>query len=313
MAGYEEVKRLLITGANKGIGLASVELALKTDPNVHVYLGSRSKKRGDQAVQSLLEKDESFKGRVECVQIDVTNDESVAQCAEFLKNVNGGNPCLHGLLNNAGVGTGDLAFQMDVNFYGVDRVVSKLGRFVVPEGRICIVTSAAGPIFVEPLVDMKQKKFFVSSEDPQVFVGRVNEWMKLPEAELKIFFGSSATSGFSVEAFQYTFSKACANKLMLCYASQNKWASVNACTPGYILTDLLTDLVKGNPSGAKPPSEGAKVTIGMMLGDLPENSNGWYFGSDLKRSPLHKYRGSGGDLYDGEFEKEIAGEKTSEN
>ena len=53
-------------------------------------------------MQSLLEKDESFKGRVECVQIDVSSDESVAQCAEFLENVNGGNPCLHGLLNNAG-------------------------------------------------------------------------------------------------------------------------------------------------------------------------------------------------------------------
>jgi len=309
MAGEAEVKRLFITGANKGIGLASVELALETDSSVYVYLGSRSKERGDQAVQSLLVKNESFKGRVECVQIDVSNDESVAQCAEFLKTVNGGNPCLHGLLNNAGVGAGDLAFQMDVNFYGADRVVSKLGCFVVPEGRICIVTSAAGSMFVEPLVDMEKKKFFVSSEDPQVFVGRVNEWMKLPTVELKFLFGCS---GFSESKFEYTFSKACANKLMLCYASQNRWANVNACTPGYIATDLLSDLID-NPSGAKPPSEGAKVTIGMMLGDLPEKSNGWYFGSDLKRSPLHKYRGFGGDLYDGEFEKEIAGESTSEN
>lgn len=311
MAGEEEIKRILITGANKGIGLASVELALETYPTVHVYLGSRSKERGDQAVQSILDKNETFKGRVECVQIDVSNDESVAQCGAFLKTINDGNPCLHGLLNNAGVGAGDLALQMDVNFYGADRVLSQLGCFVVPEGRMGIVTSAAGSLFVQPLVDMEKKKFFCSAEDPEVFVGRVNEWMKLPEEELRFLFGCS---GFSSSHFQYTFSKACANKLMLCYASQNKCSSVNACTPGYIATDLLTDIMgEANPSGAKPPSEGAKVTIGMILGDLPENSNGWYFGSDLKRSPLHKYRGYGGDLYNGEFEKEIAGEKVSEN
>ena len=42
------MKRILVTGANKGIGLASVENLLQNPPDTVLILGSREEKRGDE-------------------------------------------------------------------------------------------------------------------------------------------------------------------------------------------------------------------------------------------------------------------------
>ena len=44
------MKRILVTGANKGIGLATVENLLQNHPDTFLILGSRDEKRGDKAL-----------------------------------------------------------------------------------------------------------------------------------------------------------------------------------------------------------------------------------------------------------------------
>lgn len=46
-----EMKRVLVTGANKGIGFGIVEKLLCEYPDCHVLLGARSAERGEQAVK----------------------------------------------------------------------------------------------------------------------------------------------------------------------------------------------------------------------------------------------------------------------
>lgn len=70
--------------------------------------------------------------------------------------------------------------------------------------------------------------------------------------------------------------------------SQTDLTSPSELTSGKTLDEM----------GAKTPEEGAKVLIHLATADVP--SSGWYFGSDLQRSPLDRYRGPGEPPYTGE-------------
>ena len=48
------MKRILITGANKGIGLATVRKLLESFGDTYVLLGSRDLTRGKEALENLL-------------------------------------------------------------------------------------------------------------------------------------------------------------------------------------------------------------------------------------------------------------------
>lgn len=59
------MKRILVTGANKGIGLAITKKVLADHSDSFVFLGSRSLERGKMAVDSILKDNPEFDGRVE--------------------------------------------------------------------------------------------------------------------------------------------------------------------------------------------------------------------------------------------------------
>ena len=71
------MKRILVTGANKGIGLATVENLLHNHPDTFLILGSRDEKRGDEAVGLLTSKEPKWSERLMMLTIDVSSDESV--------------------------------------------------------------------------------------------------------------------------------------------------------------------------------------------------------------------------------------------
>ena len=53
---YQEfnMKKILVTGANKGIGLGIVKKLLRDFPDTHLLLGSRDVARGEAAVREIL-------------------------------------------------------------------------------------------------------------------------------------------------------------------------------------------------------------------------------------------------------------------
>ena len=48
------MKKILVTGANKGIGLGIVKKLLREFPDTHLLLGSRDVARGEAAVREIL-------------------------------------------------------------------------------------------------------------------------------------------------------------------------------------------------------------------------------------------------------------------
>src|SRR5476651_2586017 len=93
------MKTVLITGANKGIGFETAKQLAQL--NYFVYLGSRNKEYGLEAIKKLHDLGIT---NVENVQIDVADINSVRQARQELE----AKICsLDILINNAGIG-GDL-------------------------------------------------------------------------------------------------------------------------------------------------------------------------------------------------------------
>ena len=112
------MRKILITGANKGIGLASTRAILEHDPDCFVYLGSRDADRGEAARASLGE----LAARVQVLPLDVSDANSVAQAAGSVEGP------LYGIVNNAGVAGLANETVLEVNVDGPRRVCETSGH-----------------------------------------------------------------------------------------------------------------------------------------------------------------------------------------
>ena len=70
------MRRILVTGANKGIGFALVRRLLNEFNDTFIYLGSRDISRGEAAVKSLIEESDSWTTRLKLVHIEVDSVSS---------------------------------------------------------------------------------------------------------------------------------------------------------------------------------------------------------------------------------------------
>lgn len=269
------MRRILVTGGNKGIGLAIVEAILREHADTFVYLGSRDAERGREAAAALP------KERLTVLALDVTRDDSVAAAREQVQP-------LFGLVNNAGIGHGS-SFEavLQTNILGLQRVSAAFLPLLEPGGRIVNVTSAAGPSYVAGC-SPEQRKLLL---DPEL------EWETLRAFVQERIQRAPGSDG----ADAYGLSKACANAYTVLLARQHPELRINACTPGFIETDLTRSFTAQKSAaelGMKTPAEGARSALHLLF--EPLEGNGRYYGSDCKRSPLDRYRAPGDPEYTGE-------------
>lgn len=115
-----QMKTALVTGGNRGIGLALVTQLAKS--GVHVLMGARSQQRAEAAIGKLQH---SGIKNVDFLQVDLSSADSISTA---VATVNAQYPDLGLLLNNAGIPGGeedslntkmsDLRATMEVNFFG---------------------------------------------------------------------------------------------------------------------------------------------------------------------------------------------------
>ena len=291
------MKRILITGANKGIGLATVSKLLGSYDETFLLLGSRDSKKGQQALNSLLDIQPEWKDRLDLIQIDVEQDLSVNSAAEEVVTKFGKTPSpLYAIVNNAGIGDSMLGLNkvLQVNTFGPKRVCDAFLPLLNPSiGRVVNVTSASGPLYLAGSSN-ETKKLLTNPEVSWTEIEKfMSECLKLE---------SERTTDWGGDWSAYGISKACTNAYSIYLAKKNPNLTINACTPGFIETDLTRPMAESNGKtpaemGMKSPEEGVSASVFLLMGN--PSGSGHYYGSDCVRSPLDKYRSPGDPPYTG--------------
>lgn len=309
-----DTRSVVVTGANKGIGFAITKALIER--GLFVFLGSRDVKRGEAAVESLSAEHQK---RVEVVQLDVTDEVSVRRAAGTVATRLAGVP-LYGLVNNAGggppaidkyVNAEDFGFYCDLNLFGVVRVTEAFLPVLATHARIVMISSGGAPSYVSKMSAERQKLFLSVEHGTRItkeqVVALVNEACEITATctDRNGVVRSFDAAGLGDGAV-YGLSKACLNAYTTALAQQQPEMTINACSPGFIETDL-TRRVADN-MGKSPAEIGclpvARATVSPLYLLLDEGvpGSGWYFGSDAKRSPPHVYRSPGSAEYDGSGE-----------
>lgn len=232
-------RQALVTGANKGIGLAIARGLAKA--GMSVWIGARDRERGEKAVAQL--KDEGLV--VQLLEIDVADEASVLQAAAKLSGEIG---VLHVLINNAGILVDrtsppsqlqmkDIKATFEVNLFGPIRVTQAFVPLLKAAGNARIVMMGSGVGSLTLITD--------------------------------------PTSIFSsVNFLDYTASKVALNAVTVSFAKELEpfGIKVNAVEPGHVRTDI------NDNTGVVTPDEGAATALNMALvgNDGP---TGGFFGS----------------------------------
>ncbi|KAG7205401.1 hypothetical protein KM043_007395 [Ampulex compressa] len=164
----------VVTGGNKGIGLAIVKGLCKQFDGI-VYLTARDIDRGLNAVKQLEEEDLKPKFH----QLDITDESSIKTFRDYLQKTYGG---LDVLINNAAIAfktdsTEPFALQAEetvrVNYFALRKVCNILYPLLKPHARVAHLSSSAGLLSKIPSSSL-QKRFI----DPKLTEEKLDDLMR---------------------------------------------------------------------------------------------------------------------------------------
>lgn len=230
-------RQALVTGANKGIGLAIAKgLA---EAGMTVWMAARDRQRGETAVESLQDDGHD----VRLIELDVASDTSVTRATAWLS---GQIEALHVLVNNAGIlvdattppsglAMKDIHETFEVNLFGPIRVTQSLTPLLRKAGdaRVVMIGSGLGSLALVT--------------DP-------------------------ASIYSSVNLLDYSASKVALNAVTVSFAKELEpfGIKVNIVDPGNVRTDL------NDNTGVLTPEEGAATAVRMALLDSAGPTGGFF-------------------------------------
>ena len=216
------MKTVLITGANEGIGFETAKQLAQS--GYFVYLGSRNKIKGLEALEKLKALGIN---NVDCIEIDVTNIDSIKSASKELE---GKVKQLDVLINNAGIGGGqaqnlstgeieNLRKVFETNFFGAVQTTQQFLSLLKKsnEPRIVNVSSGLGSLTIHS-----------STQNPNYAI-----------------YDAYSCSKTALNAFT----------VLLAKEFRNTNFKINSVTPGYTATDL------NHFQGTQTPEQAAKVVV----------------------------------------------------
>ncbi len=294
----KKAKTILITGANKGIGFAIVKALLEQFPETHLFVGCRDKHRSVAAINSLTSIVPGSESRLDAIIMDVSNRDSIQNAASQIESLLLKRGLrLYGVVNNAGIMYSPTGVEevIRVNTLGPKYVLEYFIHLLEPEiGRVVNITSAAGPNYLSRCSDRTHK----------ILTDQEVTWKHILELTKEFILQYQESSDSEKELLNsnvYGFSKACTNALTMQQARSHKTVKINACTPGFIETDMTLPIAQNQGKspqemGMKAPAEGTASCIHLLMNDV---NTGHYFGSDCVRSPIDRYRAPGMPAFEG--------------
>ena len=257
-----------------------------------VFLGSRNAEKGRTAVEAVKKhcgSDDDVP--VELCVIDVADDQSVELAAKSLKDQG---VKLYAIFNNAGTGLAHEGVTeqdvMNVNLYGPKRVVDAFAPLFDPAGSKIINTgSGAGPMYVDKQTSVERKKLLCNPDITWEEVDALASAGASPDDPAREGWAGLGPYGLS-KALLYCYTMYTARTMA------DKNVASFCLSPGFIATNIVPTDYRSN---AKPVEEGTVSLKHCLLNATLKDNNGWFYGSDAKRSPPHFLRNPGEPEYDG--------------
>ncbi|XP_028279924.1 carbonyl reductase [NADPH] 1-like [Parambassis ranga] len=271
-------KVIVVTGGNKGIGLAIVRALCKQFQG-DVYLTARDVGRGQAAVESLAS--EGLKPLFH--QLDINDLNSITAAAAFFKEKYGG---VDVLINNAGIAfkvadTAPFDVQAEVtlktNFFATRDMLTHFLPLIKAGGRVVNVSSFVSSRTLNQCSPELQQRFRSEDITEDEVVGLMQKFVDLTKK------GEHKEGGWPETA--YGVSKLGLTTLSMILARRlskerpNDGILLNACCPGWVRTDMA------GPKAPKSPEEGAVTPVYLAL--LPPGATGPHgkFVSDKEVQP----------------------------
>lgn len=194
------MQNILITGANRGIGLALVEQYLSAGGSHRVYATCRNPE-GAEALNALAEANPE---RLRVLQLDVDDEASIERAVSDIAGETGG---LDVLINNAGISGGDGSRNM--------------GQLRAEEVATVITTNAVAPL----VVTQACRELLQNGDNPRVVM---------------ISSGLGSLARTEGNAYAYRMSKAAMNMAARVLAFDEAMAGITSVTiaPGWVRTDM---------------------------------------------------------------------------
>lgn len=274
-------KVAVVTGSNKGIGLAIVKgLCQRLGENGTVYLTSRNDDRGREAVAEL----NKLGLYPEYHKLDVADRTSIIKFRRHLEAKHGG---IDILINNAAIidsleSSGsyeESANVLDINYKSVLTMEEIIYPLVRDGGRILNISSDCGH-----LSNVRNKYWIEKLSNKNLTLEDVNEFVDwfLKSKKNGTFKTEDIADGATVAAYRVAKVALSAVTMIQQKKFESKNISINSMHPGLVRTDMTTGI------GFYSADQAAETPIYLVL-DAPTSLRGAYVWYDRQVRDWYDY------------------------
>ncbi|XP_047987457.1 carbonyl reductase [NADPH] 1-like [Leguminivora glycinivorella] len=273
-------KVAVVTGSNKGIGLAIVKALCKRFDGT-VYLTSRDEGRGKAAVAEL----NKLGLKPAYHQLDVIDRRSIERFRDHIKKNHGG---IDVLINNAAVANSVALFNnyeeskyiIDINYKSLLTIQELLFPLIRNNGRIVNISSDCGH-----LSNIRDKYWIDRLSKKDLKVEDINEFVDwfLESVKNDNFNKDDIADGGTVAAYRVAKVGVSALTILQQKELESRNISVNSMHPGLVRTDMTVGV------GFYNTDEAAETPVYLAL-DAPNTLKGAYVWYDRRVLDWYDYK-----------------------